>query len=264
MIKTEFSNYLQKWKKMKIKEGGSPLLKNTLITVCATLLTGWCRPQRKAPKFKDLAMSDDDSDLSDSPIQSDIEEEVVKPEPEPEQPKKKGKNKKAAGVTTGGKKRKGPNANDDAPKPKRAKTAFMYFQADIRPKIRAQHPDASFKELGQLVADAWREATDEDKQPFVEMAGEDKARYQSEKDAVPKKPKKALTAFMCFSKIKRAEIKAQNPEAGFGLIAQKVGEVWKSLSEEEKVEFQKEADQDKQRYVNELAQYKADHPEVEG
>eukprot|EP00475_Leptophrys_vorax_P023292 TRINITY_DN31872_c0_g1_i1.p1 TRINITY_DN31872_c0_g1~~TRINITY_DN31872_c0_g1_i1.p1 ORF type:complete len:265 (+),score=82.34 TRINITY_DN31872_c0_g1_i1:32-796(+) len=220
-------------------------------------------------------MSEDESEMSDSPIQTEEEETLIPAVPAakippPEPPKKaKGKAAAAKGGAAGGgggaaaKKRKGSDkgGDDGPPKPKRAKTSFMYFSADIRPKIRAQHPDASFKELGQLVAEAWREATDDEKKTFVEQAGVDKARYQSEKDAVPKKPKKPLTAFMIFSKAKRAEVKKENPEADFGQLGKLLGALWKGLSDEQKVPYQKEADEDKARFATELAQFNLDQSE---
>lgn len=62
----------------------------------------------------------------------------------------------------------------------------------------------------------WKDLSDEDKAPYVKMAGEDRARYDTELDAIPKKPKKALSPFMLFSNEHRPEVKGNNPDMSLG------------------------------------------------
>jgi len=77
----------------------------------------------------------------------------------------------------------------------------------------------------------------------------------------PKQPKRALTAYMMFSQTKRAYIKDQNPEVGFGQVGKLLGEAWKALNEEEKLSYNEMAANDKLRYQREIATYKEEHPD---
>jgi len=72
------------------------------------------------------------------------------------------------------KKIKDPNA------PKRPTTAYFYFAAAKRPEIRADLGALSVTEVATLIGQKWRELTDDDKIPFEELAGKDKARYLKE------------------------------------------------------------------------------------
>jgi len=64
--------------------------------------------------------------------------------------------------------------------------------------LKAQHPDATFGELGTLLGAAWKALSDEDKQPFVDdhaakkkVADAKKKAYESEHGKPAKKEKKA-------------------------------------------------------------------------
>lgn len=72
------------------------------------------------------------------------------------------------------KKTKDPNA------PKRPTTAYFYFAAARRPEIREDMGALSVTEVATLIGQKWRELTDEDKIPYEEQAGKDKARYLKE------------------------------------------------------------------------------------
>jgi len=80
------------------------------------------------------------------------------------------------------KKKKDPNA------PKRPQSAWMYFGADMRPKLKAENPGEKQSEILKILSERWKELTDEDKEPFEKKAKKDKARYVAEKAAY--KPKK--------------------------------------------------------------------------
>ena len=76
----------------------------------------------------------------------------------------------------------------------------------------------------------------------------------------PNEPKKPLTAYFIFMASKRTEVtdevKAANGgKADVGLIGKKLGEMWKTVSEEDKAEFQKQAAADKERYAKEMSKY---------
>eukprot|EP00271_Cylindrocystis_brebissonii_P009091 TRINITY_DN23728_c0_g1_i1.p1 TRINITY_DN23728_c0_g1~~TRINITY_DN23728_c0_g1_i1.p1 ORF type:complete len:124 (+),score=54.84 TRINITY_DN23728_c0_g1_i1:121-492(+) len=69
-------------------------------------------------------------------------------------------------------------------------------------------------------------------------------------------PKKALSAFMMFSKEEREGIKKKNPDAAFGEMGKLMGEAWKKMSDKDKKPYQKMADDDKVRYADAMEAYK--------
>jgi structure-specific recognition protein 1 len=82
-----------------------------------------------------------------------------------------------------------------------------------------------------------------------------KRKQRAKKD--PNAPKKSLSAYLFFSNAKRDQVKLENPDiAGkVGDIAKKLGEMWKELSDADKEPYNKMAEQDKERYAREMANY---------
>jgi len=72
-------------------------------------------------------------------------------------------------------KRKDPNA------PKRPMSAFMMFSRDKRDEIKRQNPNASFGEIGKMVADRWMAMTEDEKVPYGKKSEEDMVRYLKDK-----------------------------------------------------------------------------------
>lgn len=73
----------------------------------------------------------------------------------------------------------------------------------------------------------------------------------------PNAPKKALSAFMYFSNANRERVKTANPGIPFGQVGKLLGEEWKALSAEDKVQYEAQAAKDKERYAAAMADYKA-------
>jgi structure-specific recognition protein 1 len=70
-------------------------------------------------------------------------------------------------------------------------------------------------------------------------------------------PKKGLSAFMFFSKERRAQVVADNPGIAFGDVGKKLGEAWKALPVEERAPFEAQAAADKERFKAADKAYKA-------
>ena len=88
----------------------------------------------------------------------------------------------------GGKKsKKKKGAKKDPNAPKRPRTAYMYFNIEMRPKIKEDNPDASFGELGKLIGQKYKEITEKEKAKFTAKAEKDKKRYEQEMAAYKKK-----------------------------------------------------------------------------
>lgn len=163
--------------------------------------------------------------------------------------------------------------------PKKPATAFFCFTAKFRPQYKAENPTFSVTDLGRLFGEKWRALTDAEKEEYVELAVKDKARYQKEdakwhkdkpeeveamanqkrkgredKGQAKKKktgPKHPLSAFMYFSTKTRPVVKAENPDIAFGDVAKKLGALWKTMTDDDKKEFNVLAAADKERYARE-------------
>lgn len=81
----------------------------------------------------------------------------------------------------GKKKKKDPNA------PKRALSAFFWFCADERPKVRALRPDASVGDIAKELGLRWKVVTADMKKKYETLASKDKQRYERENTAYKKK-----------------------------------------------------------------------------
>ena len=73
----------------------------------------------------------------------------------------------------------------------------------------------------------------------------------------PNKPKRPLSAFFFFSKVKRAEVIAENPEMSrqIGEMAKLCGAAWKTMNAAAKAPYVSMASQDGQRYKDQMATY---------
>lgn len=75
------------------------------------------------------------------------------------------------------KKKKDPNA------PKRGMSAYLFFCSEHRADLAGKNPELKMTDIAKLLAQKWKETSDEDKKPFNEKAAADKARYQQEMEA---------------------------------------------------------------------------------
>ena len=80
-----------------------------------------------------------------------------------------------------------PKAKKDPNAPKKAKTGFMCFSIEERPKLVKESPDLPFGEYGKKIGALWRALSDDEKAPWLKKAEKDKARYAKEKAAYDKK-----------------------------------------------------------------------------
>lgn len=71
-----------------------------------------------------------------------------------------------------------------------------------------------------------------------------------EKD--PDAPKKPQTSYFIYMNAKRPEVKAAEPDLGFGPLTKKLTEMWKALSDSERKKYEDLATKDKERYQAEM------------
>ena len=161
----------------------------------------------------------------------------------------------------------------DAPKkPRQPKSAYILFSGSetVRADIKTDNPDIEAKGMMKALGDKWNSMSDEEKQPFVDEAAPDKARYMEEMKAYKEamgthkrkkskskkpdngKPKQPQSAFLLFSGEKRAAIKDANPEAGLGDVAKLIGKAWGEVSEEDKAPYNEQAAKLKEKYKEDV------------
>uniref|UniRef100_A0A182QH05 HMG box domain-containing protein n=1 Tax=Anopheles farauti TaxID=69004 RepID=A0A182QH05_9DIPT len=132
-----------------------------------------------------------------------------------------------------------------------------------------------FVDFSRQCGERWKTMVDAEKERFHEMAKKDKERYDLEmKSFVPSKgmpvgkgvkrkqlkdpnaPKRPLTAFFLYTRDERDKVKALNPEYGVGAVAKELGRMWSTIDPDIKQQYLMKAQQDKQRYEQELVAYK--------
>lgn len=75
----------------------------------------------------------------------------------------------------------------DKEAPKRPLSAYMFFSRDQRERTKAENPTASFGEIGRILGATWKEMSESQKKPYIDMAERDKVRAETEKAAYNKK-----------------------------------------------------------------------------
>jgi hypothetical protein len=207
-------------------------------------------------------MSSDEEDIDSIDEDEDEEEEVAA------KPKRRAKKKKA---------KKDPN------RPKRNMSAFFLYSNANRERIKEENPEAKFGEIAKILSVEFKAISASERARWDQLAIEDKDRYQhamesydpptasepdsdSDSDAPKKKkkakkkkdpnaPKRNQSSFFLYSNATRNDVKAANPEAKFGEIAQIISRHFKALPEEERAYWDEKAAQDKVRYQRDMEVY---------
>lgn len=98
----------------------------------------------------------------------------------------------------------------------------------------------------------------EGEEEVEESEGEEEVptkRRKQKKWKDPNKPKRAMSAFFCYSQAERPNVKINHPEASFGDVARILSAQYKALSEKDMKKWVKKAEQDKIRYQEEMKHY---------
>ena len=87
------------------------------------------------------------------------------------------------------KERKTKKAKKDKDAPKRAISAFFFYNQERREKLKKEQPNLDNKEIIKAMSAEWNALSDEKKKPYVAKAEADKKRYEAEKKAYDAKKK---------------------------------------------------------------------------
>ena len=158
----------------------------------------------------------------------------------------------------------------DAPKP--SVNSYILYSRDNRADVKEESPDMKAIDVTKKLAEMWRSSDNELKQEYKDKAEADKKRYEEEletyepkegfqnpkekksKSSKKKKsgPSKPLNSYMWFCKDKREELKGKFSSSE---ILRELGRMWKNLSDKKKKPYVEKAEQDKERYQEEMKNY---------
>ena len=165
----------------------------------------------------------------------------------------------------------------DPTAPKRAKTAYIFFCAAHRERVKKElGDDASATDVIRALGVKWNElkaskkaADKKQLATYEHLATDDSTRYEREMEAyVPSEgyesrrkkgrtgPKRAVSAYLYFCEHHRSLVKKEHPEMKSSEITARLGQMWNDLKADDKREaelksFHKKASKDRKRYESE-------------
>ena len=163
--------------------------------------------------------------------------------------------------------------SDLPPAPKRPKSSYLIFCAEKRPEAATKF--SSLGEVSKELSRLWSEITDDDKQPYIEMAATLKSAYDVEKGEWEEEtkdmrkskrgktvvkgssttlPKRPRSAYIYFCGSNRAEVSKDHNS--LGEISKELGRRWKNLDAAAKSEYETMSAEDKLRYTREKGEAK--------
>jgi len=188
-------------------------------------------------------------------------------------------------VATKPKRRRKKKGKKDPNKPKRNMSAFFLYSNAHRERVKEENPNAKFGDIAKILSVEFKEISESERARWDRLAAQDKDRYMaametyeaptesepdsdSDSDAPKKKkktkkkkdpnaPKRNQSSFFLYSNATRNDVKAANPEAKFGEIAQIISRHFKALPEEERAYWDEKAAQDKERYQRDMEIYRS-------
>ena len=87
------------------------------------------------------------------------------------------------------KEKKAKRAKKDKDAPKRALSAFFFYNQERRETLKKEKPELNNKDIIKTMSTEWNALSDEKKKPYMEKAEADKKRYEAEKKAYDEKKK---------------------------------------------------------------------------
>jgi hypothetical protein len=120
-------------------------------------------------------------------------------------------------------------------KPKKSKSAYLYFCDEERSKIKKENPDLSSTQITVLLGERWRNLKDDSSRAselafYESKASVDNERYVKEKgESKPKKeekPKRAKSAYLVFCEQTRPLVKKEMPNLSAKEIITELARRW--------------------------------------
>lgn len=167
----------------------------------------------------------------------------------------------------------------DANAPKRPSSAYMqWVNNGERARVMAANPELRVGQVAKICGENWKSVPESVKAPLQEAykrqmviwqremeaykKTDNYANFQENKDSMKKKgkkkpkdknaPKRNLSAYFLFL----SDFRQRNPTLGVAEMSVKAGQEWKTLSQDDRAPYEKQAAADKVRYTREMEAYK--------
>jgi hypothetical protein len=73
-------------------------------------------------------------------------------------------------------------AMKDPNKPKRARTSYLFFCNEMRPKIKEEYPKFKMVDLSRKLGEVWKTYNEKDRHKYVKLAEKDRERFEEENE----------------------------------------------------------------------------------
>lgn len=139
----------------------------------------------------------------------------------------------------------------DPARPKRAMTPFLYFACEQRKILKESEEKMALPEQSRKIAQLWKDV--DDKSAYIAMSQVDQSRYREQMSQYvpPKKIKRPRSSYAFFMRDVRASLAEANPDKTPRELMSDIATAWKVLSVNDRGRYNKMAEEDKQRYVDE-------------
>jgi len=170
--------------------------------------------------------------------------------------------------------------------PKRNRSSYMLYQNSMRETFKKDDPKMKLGELAKKTSFMYSNLSTEDKLRWQEAADQDKVRYEhamneykppmgydkkgyileshiyllkkKKKCKDPNFPKRPCGSYVFFTQVERPKLKEKFPEMEFTEVGHVLGEAWRNLEPHEKAPHEAKANEDKKRFNDQLAVYRAE------
>lgn len=168
--------------------------------------------------------------------------------------------------------------------PKRNLSAYLLYQNAMRNTFKDQNPGMTFGQLAKYTSAMYAEMSPEEKEGWNQRAEADKNRfllemasyvpapgfdargdavlatlraggYRSRTSRDSNAPKRNLSAYLLYQNAMRDQFKSDNPGMTFGQLSKYTSHMYKSLTAQEKAEWDLRSQQDKVRFEDEMRTY---------
>jgi len=125
-------------------------------------------------------------------------------------------------------------------------------------------------EISRRCGEIWKTMTDREKAPYYEMAEEDKSRYEKQmldwrpgqifqgtEGRDPGAPKRYMSSYIFFSNDYRPIVREKDPTLTLPEVSRCLGIAWKNLTAEQRLPYERRANEDKERYNRDMMVYAA-------
>ena len=144
---------------------------------------------------------------------------------------------------------------------KKYKSAYMFFTQENSQKYKKIYPNLSFREIFKIIGTEWNSLKESSKKKYYDLEKKSKEIFEKNKEKSVykytkkktkiKKPIKKRTPFMLYLRDNKDRIDKDNCIESL----KKIGELWKSMTNDEKEEYIQKSKDDEVRYQKELFEY---------